>query len=490
MSDPLELEQVRAAVAARMESVSPERAARLRELDYRPRRRRATRLVPAVGAAATAFAAAVVAAVLLLLSGGTPVAFAGWTSAPAQPSTSSLNAARTACGRVPATGVIAAETRGPYTAIAFARDGKLLQCVAKGSHMVVKLSTLYPTRVYATAPPDKAMLPVITQQVFGTAAARLRALNADYQDLGEDGTNSYFERANALLAAIDATKSGPDSVSVAIGAAGTNVAGVTFILRDGDRVQATVEHGWYVAWWPGTAHPGGGTARRVAVTTAAGTKSSPLPTAPKLGTVTRNPKQCIVGDSCSVLVPLAVTPTLPAALTSDFSLFRDTPPAKTSNEPGIVRRVLGRLGGTGTLVGSPGFVTSQEQYGVSYGLDFKQVRGVKLGAGSSEWIVPGSEAVCTANVRHGGATASCGQLSGILQHGAIGSGSSTTAAGVSTYRIGGFVPDGNPTVTVHMASGAKRIIPVRHNSLAASFTSQPRSVTFKNAYGKTVTVRV
>jgi hypothetical protein len=39
--------------------------------------------------------------------------------------------------------------------------------------------------------------------------------------------------------------------SFADGRTGSGVSAVTLILDDGTRVTATVQNGWFVAWWPG-----------------------------------------------------------------------------------------------------------------------------------------------------------------------------------------------------------------------------------------------
>lgn len=447
---------------------------------------------PALSAGALALAAAA-GAVIALLSTGATVAFAGWSATPVAPTPSALATARAACGNVPDADVLAAEARGPYTAIAFTRAGKPWQCVVKDSHVVVNLSTRYPVDVYATVPAGKVMLPVITQKTFGSATVRERVLNDHYQSLspGNPGpSNQYIKRANALLDEISATMSGPGSLSAVIGAAGSGVRAVTFILADGDRVDATVEHGWYVAWWPGASKPGGATAVRVAVTTLSGTGSSPMPVTPKLDVSYQIPaKGCVPGDRCSVFVPLELTPAIAQSLMTHYSMFRDTAPPRLSSEPMAVRRMIQRFASTGRFRGDPGIESMQMRTGMDFGLDAAQARSLDLGNHITFWLIPGSEGTCQLKVDAGGTGGGgCGSVSSLLRHGAIVENlSAASAQGTIRYHLGGFVPDGNPTITVRLDSGAARTVPVKHNAFTASFPVQPKSVTFRDAAGKTVT---
>jgi hypothetical protein len=60
--------------------------------------------------------------------------------------------------------------------------------------------------------------------------------------------------------------SGKDAHTFVEGRAGSGVEGVTLLLADGQRVVATTEKGWYLAWWPGKSP-----LRAVEVKTASGT---------------------------------------------------------------------------------------------------------------------------------------------------------------------------------------------------------------------------
>jgi hypothetical protein len=487
MSDTFE-QQLHAAFAERIDGVSPAIGEHLRSIDYHPRPAR-RRALPVVGALVATLTTAVIAAVLLL-STGTPAAFAGWTAVPSPPTAAALAAAQAACGNVPSTDMLAAEARGPYTALTFNRDDKRWQCIAKGSRLVLNVSTRYPTRAYASAPAGKVMLPVITQQAFGRTTVRLRKLNNRYQEVASDGNDrSTVKHENSLLAAIAAARSGPGTLSVAVGIAGPGVSGVTFVLADGDRIDATVNNGWYVAWWPGAGKPGGATAARIAVSTVSGTRSSGVPAPVKVDVGYRVPAPgCVPGDRCSVLVPLEVAPVVPRAVLAHYSMFRDTAPVKQSSQPAIVRMLVDRFADSGRFRGDRGVETLQMQNGMSLGLDATQVRRLYVGNHVTLWIIPGSEGFCQARVQKGGGGgASCGPGSSFLRRGAITNAGTSIAHHAIKFFLGGFIPNGNPTITVHLNGGQTRKVTVKHNAFRASFNSQPHSLTFKDAAGKVVT---
>ena len=48
---------------------------------------------------------------------------------------------------------------------------------------------------------------------------------------------------------------------------------MTLVLNDGTRIETTVAHGWFAAWWPG-----GVAVRSAAITTSSGTTKQPLNT--------------------------------------------------------------------------------------------------------------------------------------------------------------------------------------------------------------------
>lgn len=482
MTDAFET-QVRAVVMSRMEDVSADRIGRVTTRDYHAREHMLP-LLTTVSAGIVALLAVVVVGVLSL-SSGTPQAFAGWTATPAPASASSITAARRACGQVPASDVLASEARGPYTAIVFVIADKPRQCVVDGRRVLLEASTRYALRAYASVPAEKAMLPVITQKTFGRATGRLNDLQTRYQVVASSSDGSYA-RANALLAEINATLSGPGSMSAALGTVGDDVTGVTFILKDGDHVQATVKNGWYVAWWPGAAIPGGGDSERVAVTTTSGTRTAALPPPTRLGTH-RTPTGCLIGADCSPLVPVEAAPVIARALARTYAIFHQTPASKQSRAPEIVISTLERWDELNEARRNyyPFFEAGAMRDGYSPGLDASQLRSLNLGPHITFWFIPGSQAFCQARSERGGGGASCGPISSALRYGVIDSPGVVTVHGVSRYVIGGWVPNGNRTIKVRLASGATKFVQVRHNAFAVYLTSAPTRLIFKNGFGRT-----
>jgi hypothetical protein len=81
------------------------------------------------------------------------------------------------------------------------------------------------------------------------------------------------------------------------GRAGAAVTAAALVLSDGSKVQATIQNGWLVAWWPGSAQLVSGQ-----VTTATGTSTQAFDTAamsqcpsPPAGTTTPTDAMCAGG---------------------------------------------------------------------------------------------------------------------------------------------------------------------------------------------------
>ena len=73
--------------------------------------------------------------------------------------------------------------------------------------------------------------------------------------------------AGKIVASFEAhTAHGADAYSFVEGHAGAGVTAATLVLSDGSQVQTTIQNGWLVAWWPGSA-----SVTSAQVTTASGT---------------------------------------------------------------------------------------------------------------------------------------------------------------------------------------------------------------------------
>jgi hypothetical protein len=235
MIEQLESE-LRSALRARAEDLPAGAGARVRARDYRPRTRD---LRPPVAAGVLTTAAAAAAAVLLIdLGPKAPAAFAGWTPAPTQASRAQVAVARGDCTaqlaqlrsraaqaasqhagtpamlpqleQVSATTPVLTDTRGPFSFVVFNSGGTNASCISGPGFASVTMDSAL--RSPAPTPAGKV---VPTFQVHTARAG--------------------------------------DAYTFVEGRAGAGVTAATLVLSDGSHIQATVQHGWLVAWWPGAA---------------------------------------------------------------------------------------------------------------------------------------------------------------------------------------------------------------------------------------------
>jgi hypothetical protein len=226
MPDQLE-QSLRDALAQHATQLDPDSIARLRAIDYHPRRRRIRKL-PAIGAlGATGLAA--VAAIVTLGSSAAP-AFAGWEPTPGAPTPGQLAQAGQACGQDLGSPVLT-DSRGPYTASIYANSTTSDRCLSGNGISMSSSST------------SAAPVSVAPGQI----------------ELGGGGTRD----------------SAGDALTLVDGRTGAGVAAVTIERSDGSSVQATVAGGWYLAWWPGTV-----AATNAEVTAASGTSTVAFPATP------------------------------------------------------------------------------------------------------------------------------------------------------------------------------------------------------------------
>ena len=225
MTNELESD-LRATLRERAAQVPAMSAARLAQLDYRPRTR-GLRPPLAIGGAAGAAGAAAAVVAVVSLGVGASNAFAGWTSAPTPPSPAQLAAAQLDCkARSPIAGLPLrlTDTRGPFTFSIYADSNSSATCISGPSFTSVSGSG---SSAPATVPTDHVLL------------SESHLTNHDGQ-----------------------------AYSFAEGHTGAGVSAVTLLLDDGTRVQATVANGWLVAWWP-SAHA----VKSAEITTPAGLKT-------------------------------------------------------------------------------------------------------------------------------------------------------------------------------------------------------------------------
>jgi hypothetical protein len=228
---PDQLEQtLREALSHRAAQLDPDSIARLRAIDYHPRRRRIRKL-PVIGALGAAGTAGAVAALVTLGSSAAP-AFAGWQPTPTSPAPGQLAQATQGCGQDLGSPVLT-DSRGPYTASIYA-DSTTSDVCLSGSGVSMSSSST------SAAPAS-------------VAAGQIQLAGGGTRDAAGDA-----------LTLVD-------------GRTGAGVTAVTIERSDGSSVQATVANGWYLAWWPGTV-----AATNAEVTTASGTSTVAFPSRPTL----------------------------------------------------------------------------------------------------------------------------------------------------------------------------------------------------------------
>ncbi|MBV9604015.1 MAG: hypothetical protein JO027_02845 [Solirubrobacterales bacterium] len=208
MTEQLESD-LREALRARAAQVPAAAAARLSELDYRPRTRR-IRPPVAIGAMASAAAAAGTLAMIISLGAGASSAFAGWTAKPTKAAPGQLAAASAACQRsqssVAGLPLALADTRGPFTFAVYANRTSIASCMQGPSFVSLSESQ---SSSPVSVPADRVML---------SSAHR--------------------------------SQRGGKAFGFAYGRTGAGVSAVALVLDDGTEVQATVDNGWFIGWWP------------------------------------------------------------------------------------------------------------------------------------------------------------------------------------------------------------------------------------------------
>lgn len=226
------------------------RATHLTQVDYHPRTRaRLPRPRLAIGGG-VATAAGATAMILALTSGATN-AFAGWKATPTKAAPGQLGAAGRACssqGPVGGLPLALSDVRGPFTLQVYANDNTSATCINGPGISAVRISQ---SSQAETVPAGEI------QMSPGPPAAR-------------DGQPYSFSE----------------------GRTGAGVQAVTLNLSNGTTVDATVGHGWYLAWWPS-----GSALKSATVTTASGDHTQ-APQAVQQAISGPGPKTCPPGPPC------------------------------------------------------------------------------------------------------------------------------------------------------------------------------------------------
>jgi hypothetical protein len=201
-------DDLRTIMHRRAAEVPDDAVGRVVAVRYEPRTARRLRrpaLTALSGGAVLAGAAGVAIGVL----GGASPAFAGWSPTPTAPSPGQLAKAIGSCrSRAPFGGLPLrlTDTRGPFTFMVYATDQTSDICITGPSFT----------------------------SVSGWESSRPQTVPPGHVDLSTDHTT---DRGGAVY-------------SFADGRVADDVSAATLALDDGSHVQATVQNGWFVAWWP------------------------------------------------------------------------------------------------------------------------------------------------------------------------------------------------------------------------------------------------
>lgn len=260
MSDSFD-QSIRIGLADLASTVTTDAQARVLAVGYIPQvsRRRLSTVLQA-GCAALTVGVAATAVVLLISAGAASLppltaasySLVGWTSTPTPARTSLLREAARSCDR---------------TIVQFAVDDAAVQAMRQGSRFTFKVA---PSMVASV------------KNVLAEARGKYFAVVSIYRDapyvciggaaftqarvLTSDNTIPVPARAGQLSAAhiVNAEGyyySGGAQVVIggggrhAYGRVGAGVSAVLFAFANGRTVSATVQHGWYFAWWPWRSNP-------------------------------------------------------------------------------------------------------------------------------------------------------------------------------------------------------------------------------------------
>jgi hypothetical protein len=288
----------------------------------RRRVRRAPRLWAAIGASGVALSGGIVAAVLLL-SAGAPAAYAVWSRVPTTPSPTALETAvhrcyRTGAGNaelaLPAPGgsmrPVLAEARGASAAAIYVMSGQVYMCLTvNGRDFRSVDSSLMGPSLRATPGPDQLSFPYGVSGGSGFSGPTHPLSKAQVQKLARERMRD--RRFSSLFGS---------GGNFALGQAGSDVSGVKFTFANRKTVVASIQNGWYFAWWPWLTEP-----TSVTVTASTGAITSPLGNHPHDGWGLRPYPACRPGASRCVFAA-----NRPAAATTSTSTSAGTTPTPTT----------------------------------------------------------------------------------------------------------------------------------------------------------------
>ena len=192
---------------------------------------------------------------LTLVLSGTQEAFAGWSPSPTLASAGQTSTADATChaqlattpplstGGATATGwsVVTTDVRGPFTLVVYENGTAGATCLTGPSITIVSQDTASGGSVSVSR----------RGKASGNESGSESGAISAWSILSSAGLSSAGSGSikHMTLGHLSSTNQGP--FSIVQGQVDAGVTGVTLVLSDGERVQASTGNGWFVAWWPG-----------------------------------------------------------------------------------------------------------------------------------------------------------------------------------------------------------------------------------------------
>ena len=290
MKTELEAE-VREAFAVRAGRLPMDAASRLRSIDYGPREHRLR--APAIGVGALAGAATVGTALAVMLGGSTP-AYAGWSASPTTAAAASPGADASCQSRLseappaPAGASLGSgawqsvltDVRGPFTVALFQNDGAYAACFTSTAFTEISQVSV------GSGGEQESSIGAQAGSASGGGTSPASGLSSTVVDGTSSGDLQPVTQTHLSI-------SGDGPYTLVEGRVASGVTGVTLVRDDGQEVVATVDDGWLIAWWPGSA-----TATSAQVHTASATTNEALVPAAKTPIVPPgSPGSCLPGET-------------------------------------------------------------------------------------------------------------------------------------------------------------------------------------------------
>ncbi len=263
--------ELRAALEQRAADVGEDSVARVRNFDYAVLRRR-RRVHVAVGASGAGTLAVGLGVAIAVLVSSAPAAYANWSPTPTTASASQIAAAETSCVTALGNGIAQADsTPGTAPFIADMSAWQPLVEDVQGPYVLVGYAAnedgasnsgtcLTPTTTHWAAGPE-VFISNVSDNATGYGSGESAGFGGPFQSGGV--INTAVKGSAGVGASV--TPSDPDTIAVpsidatrpevtfVVGDAGSAVSALTLELSDGTTVGATVENGYYAAWWPSDA---------------------------------------------------------------------------------------------------------------------------------------------------------------------------------------------------------------------------------------------